>query len=103
MKKKYLLLFYFKDTDNSEKNNKIPLKIIICIIVATLVIVMILILAILYKFYPQIVQYITNSFRKDKSEGKQNINKLIHLHQSPELSDNLNDDRPFETESVPFY
>ena len=79
MKRKYILLFYFKDIDNSEKNSKIPWKIIISIIVTVLVIGMIfIILAILYKFHSQIVQYINNRIRKDKFEGKQNINKLIH-------------------------
>ena len=79
MKRKYILLFYFKDIDNSEKNSKIPWKIIITIIVTVLVIGMIfIILAILYKFHSQIAQYITNRIRKDKFEGKQNINKLIH-------------------------
>ena len=71
MTRKYLLLLYFKDTVNSEKNNKIPWELIIGIIVTALVIGMILIIAIiLYKFCFQIIQYITDRFGKYKLEGK---------------------------------
>ena len=69
MTRKYLLLFYYKDTVNSEKNSKIPWKLIIGIIVTALGFGMILIIVIiLYKF--QIIQYITNRIGKDKPEGK---------------------------------
>ena len=62
-------MFYCKDTVNSEKNSKIPWKLIIGIIVTALVFGMILIIVIiLYKF--QIIQYITNRIGKDKQEGK---------------------------------